>query len=169
MHNGNLAKPRPADKRIETSRLSEAEFLAQEIAEAKAALSRAVTELKLDAASAGDLRKWTQRYPWAAVGTAAVVGFAAAAAVTPAPGETFFDHLSQQKPKSRPYATNSGVAEDKLAPPKQSAFSEKVIDGMFELAKVFIQSLFVAMARPATPGDQPCDDAQDVRPIRVAK
>ena len=43
---------------------------------------------------ATDLRGWIDRHPWMAVGAASAAGFAAAAAVTPAPGQSLGEKLS---------------------------------------------------------------------------
>jgi hypothetical protein len=53
-------------------------FLAQQAADAKAAMQRTVAEMQTTAQQAANVRWWTQQYPWYAVGAAAVLGFVAA-------------------------------------------------------------------------------------------
>jgi hypothetical protein len=54
---------------------SEAAFLAQQAAAAKTAIGQTLEEMQKTAKEAADIRWWTQHYPWAAVGTAALLGF----------------------------------------------------------------------------------------------
>jgi hypothetical protein len=57
----------------------ESVFLAQQAADAKAAMQRTVADMKTRAIEVANVRWWTQQYPWYAVGAAAVIGFVAAA------------------------------------------------------------------------------------------
>jgi hypothetical protein len=54
---------------------NEAAFLAQQAAAAKIAIGQTLMEMQKTAKEAADLRWWTKHYPWAAVGTAALLGF----------------------------------------------------------------------------------------------
>src|SRR5688572_10869507 len=63
--------------------LSEAEFLQAEMKRTQAAMQTALHELRGSCATAADLRLWTKKYPWAAIGLAAGAGFATAALLTP--------------------------------------------------------------------------------------
>jgi len=64
--------------------LSEADFLARQSAEAKAAVSATLDRMRQDLKDGADLQAWTREYPWPSVGIAAALGFLAAAAITPA-------------------------------------------------------------------------------------
>jgi hypothetical protein len=125
--------------------LSEADYLAREVTDAKAALSHSLAKLKLGLTDSADLRQWVKYYPWASLGAAAAAGFAAAAAVTPAQGESFKDKLARLKP-----VVPLGSAEDLKSAPRQSnssrraSVTDNLINSVFDLAKVLIQTLIVA-------------------------
>jgi len=63
--------------------MSESEFVARQMAEAKAAMRHVVEDLKAELAKGVDVRLWTKEHPWFAVAGAAVAGFATAAAAVP--------------------------------------------------------------------------------------
>jgi hypothetical protein len=60
----------------------EATFLQQQAADARVAIQQTLTEMQETAKTAADVRRWTQQYPWIAVGAAAVLGFVASSALT---------------------------------------------------------------------------------------
>jgi hypothetical protein len=62
---------------------SEADFLTMQQEYAKAAIGRAVGELKEALASGADPRAWAKQYPWATLAASALAGFAATAALVP--------------------------------------------------------------------------------------
>jgi len=78
-------------------------FLAQQAADAKAAVRRTMADIKATAQEVADVRWWTQHYPWYAVGTAAVVGFITATqALAPADQHAQTAPPSQGPPAARP-------------------------------------------------------------------
>ena len=77
-------------------------FLAQQAADAKAAMQHTVADMQATAKEAANIRWWTQQYPWYAVGAATVLGFVAATYVL-APA----DHRPQPAP---PPATGQAAA-----------------------------------------------------------
>jgi hypothetical protein len=66
---------------------SERGFLADQAADAKAAMIRTLDEMKDTLARVADLRLWAKRHPWLFIGAAVAVGFATGALFTPAPGK----------------------------------------------------------------------------------
>ena len=62
---------------------SEADFLTLQQEHAKAAIGRAVGELKEALAQGADPRLWAKQYPWATLGVSALAGFAATAMLVP--------------------------------------------------------------------------------------
>ena len=62
---------------------SEADFLTLQQEHAKAAIARAMNELKGALAEGVDPRAWMQQYPWATMGAAAVAGFVATTLLVP--------------------------------------------------------------------------------------
>jgi hypothetical protein len=140
----------PNERRPEIE-LSEADYLAREIVDAKRALSHALVDLKSGLADSADLRRWVKRYPWAVLGAAAATGFATAAAVTPARGESIKDKLARLRPDGQ-----SPSADRRCSPPPKVEQSEtltvtdKLLSSLFDVAKVLVQTLIVtAFQRPA--------------------
>jgi hypothetical protein len=75
---------RQKDKETKTSSAtSEADYLAQQAADAQAAMAQAWADLKHSLATGVDVKKWTGRYPWIATGTALAAGVAAGYMLTP--------------------------------------------------------------------------------------
>lgn len=62
---------------------SEADFLTMQQEYAKAAIGRAVGDLKEALAQGVDPRLWAKQYPWATLGVSAIAGFAATAMLVP--------------------------------------------------------------------------------------
>ncbi len=64
-------------------------FLTQQAADATIAMQRTIADIQATAHEVADVRRWTQQYPWYAVGIAAVLGFMAATHVlVPSPPQT---------------------------------------------------------------------------------
>jgi len=53
-------------------------FLAQQAADAKTAIQHTVADMQATAKEAANVSRWTQQYPWYAVGAATVLGFVTA-------------------------------------------------------------------------------------------
>ena len=124
--------------------LSEADYLAREVADAKAALGHALADLKSGLSTSADLRLWVKHYPWAALGAAAAAGFAAGAVVTPAPGESLTDKLSKLKPNGRQTRAEEGAPSDRQ---KTSNVGSGLTGSLFDLAKTLVESLIIASVR----------------------
>ena len=61
----------------------EPDFLAEQSAEAQAALADTLNRIQATLKDTADLEQWAREYPWASVGVAAAFGFITAAAITP--------------------------------------------------------------------------------------
>jgi hypothetical protein len=115
-------------------RLDEATFLKQEGAEAKAAISQTLEELKGSLQTAADLSLWTRQHPWAALGVAAAAGFAVANAVTPSKHKAAPPPWQAYPPAG--YATGATAANGQQgASPLNSLLAP-----LFDMAKVALQS-----------------------------
>jgi ElaB/YqjD/DUF883 family membrane-anchored ribosome-binding protein len=102
-------------------------FLAQQAADAKAAIQRTVADMQASAAEAANIRWWTQHYPWYAVGAAAVLGFVTATSVL-APA----DH----RPPPAPPAAS------------QKAARPSWMTSLFEMVRSTLMSIMVDALRP---------------------
>ena len=74
---------KPSVKKPSAKPLSEAEFVAQQAADAKAAMAAAWGDLTGALKNTGDLTLWAKRYPWLTTGAAAVAGFVASYTLIP--------------------------------------------------------------------------------------
>jgi hypothetical protein len=143
LHNAqNTAKTSRRDQRSDGD-LSEADFLEREVADAKAALSHAVADLRNGVKSSADLRLWVKHYPWAAMGAAAVAGFAAATAVTPAKGETVGEKLSRLAKSAKPGETTDSAGQVSTQTASQSP-KTTLLNSLVDIAKVLIQTVVLA-------------------------
>ena len=151
--------------------LTEADYLAREVADAKAALVHALHGLKGGMASSTDMRKWVEHYPWAALGAAAAAGFAAAAAVTPAHGESLQEKASRLMPKhEEPKPSDGDGATSRAAmPSRMSAISDRLINSLFDIAKILVQTLIVTTLRGPEPQESSPYAAPEQRMTRMAK
>jgi hypothetical protein len=75
--------------------MGESEYVAQQAADARAAISHTISAIKADLAETVDVRLWTRQYPWMAVAAAACAGFAAACAVVPTKEDQALKRLSK--------------------------------------------------------------------------
>jgi hypothetical protein len=163
MRNEKSSAPTSLNERRLEVELSEADYLAREIVDAKSALSHALADLKSGVANSTDLRKWVQHYPWAALAAALATGFAAAAAVTPAPGESVSDKLARSRPNGRPCTGDQPAGRPPSEESHQASnITHKLVSALFDVAKVFVKTLIVtafqrpnANEQPATAGDEP--------------
>jgi hypothetical protein len=145
MHNEQSSAPTSRSERQLDVELSEADYLTREVTDAKAALSKSLDQLRIGLANSADLRQWVKHYPLASIGAAAATGFAAAAAVTPAQGESITDKLSRLVSERGPDTIDdSSRAAARQNPPKRATVMDNLITSLFDLAKVLVQTLIVA-------------------------
>jgi hypothetical protein len=127
-------------ERRSDSELSEADYLARESELTKLALTRTLEDLKSSLRSTADLRLWTRKHPWAALGIAAAAGFSAAAVVASKRSES-------EQPERRERPDQAGVfptggVDDRQSKPLMST----LFSSLFDLAKVALQSSIAAAA-----------------------
>jgi hypothetical protein len=79
----------PADKH------DEAAFLAQQAVDAKAAISRVLSDLGSDLGQAANPAHLMHKYPWLTLGASAIAGFAATAALVPSKEEQALKKLAK--------------------------------------------------------------------------
>ena len=151
MHNEQSSVSTSPSESQRDSELSEADYLAREVADARAALTQSLAGLKLGVTNSADIRQWVKYYPWASLGAATAAGFAAAAAVTPAKGESINDKISRLRRNGQPIsADDSATAPTQINSPRRASVSDQLISSVFDLAKVLVQTLIVAtLQRPA--------------------
>jgi ElaB/YqjD/DUF883 family membrane-anchored ribosome-binding protein len=102
---------------------SEADYLAREQAQASAAITAVLTDMKRAVAQGVDVRAWTRQHPLIMAGTATVAGFVAGMLVTPSKKETFKDFFGDKweafKDKMTPPATATATVGNPPPPAPQ--------------------------------------------------
>jgi hypothetical protein len=130
----------PPDK--PAKELSESEYLAQQAASAKAAITGALSEMGKDFARTADPRLWARQHPWATLAASAVAGFAAAATLVPS---------KEQQALAKLAAIERALEAHR--PGKHAADGEKASDGNGKEHKGgFLTTLLhelIAVVRPA--------------------
>jgi len=118
---------------------------------------------------ATDVRGWIDRHPWVAVGAASAAGFAAAAAVTPASGQSLGEKLSSTVEAVMAQAeAASGEAEVDGAPAARAGrqASQPSVWGMLlepvvDVLKVALQNYFTAYVAGQAAAQATCDPNND--------
>jgi hypothetical protein len=72
-------------RQLQPQTRSEASFLADQAADAKAAMIHTLRDIKESLGKVADVRVCAQQHPWLVIGSAVAAGFVAGAVVTPAP------------------------------------------------------------------------------------
>jgi hypothetical protein len=125
--------------------LTESDFLQLEGTRAREAIDETLRRLKDDLERAADVRLWTRRYPWAALGAAAVAGFAAATAVVPVRGQSLKEKLTGNG--SDPNEQGPQQTEAKQAA-VGSGVGVMLLTSLFDLAKIAVAKSVAAAAQP---------------------
>jgi len=100
---------------------SEADFLTLQQEHAKAAIGRAVSELKDALAQGVDPRPWMKNYPWATLGVSAVAGFVAASMLIPSKEQQALNKLAAIEKALNPPLPRRQPDEDMSVDGKQGA------------------------------------------------
>jgi hypothetical protein len=95
--------------------LTEAEFLQQEAARARAAISRALSDLGQNLKATADPHVLTRDHPWLAISTAAVAGFAAALTLIPSKEQQALRALAELERARHATPPQAAAASDKPA------------------------------------------------------
>src|SRR5438067_312676 len=88
------AKPQTTSE--DNSKISEADYLARQQEQAKAAISGVLSDMKQALAQGVSLREWTREHPWILMGTAAAAGVAAGMLLTPSKEESFKEFFEEK-------------------------------------------------------------------------
>jgi hypothetical protein len=135
--------------------VSDADFLAREIEDAKAALSSSLADLRSSAAASVDLSAWARAYPWPTVAASAAAGFAVAALV-----------MSKSKKSDVPAESGGDTADVSPHAAGKNAtagrsFLRSICFAAFDLAKLLIETLLVTAVRSAQSPAPPASSTDD--------
>jgi ElaB/YqjD/DUF883 family membrane-anchored ribosome-binding protein len=155
LNNAPASATTSSSERLADANLSEEKYLDLEAARTRAAVGQTLEELK-DSLRAGlDVRVWTARHPWAAVGVAAATGFAAAAAVRSAAHARTDTLPSTNGAGPQQAAVYSGATNGQSKPTKDSP----IVKGLFELAKVAIEASIMAAGKAVAANQAAANEA----------
>jgi hypothetical protein len=110
--------------------LSESEFLTRQSADAKAAISRVVSDLQHDLTQTVDPRAWLQSHPWTTLGATAIAGFVAAAMVVPSKEEQMLKKLRAIEKALTPDPAAPAVNGDATVDPSRRAAGGGFLAGL---------------------------------------
>jgi ElaB/YqjD/DUF883 family membrane-anchored ribosome-binding protein len=146
---------------------SEADFLANQQAKAKAAMDTAIADMKRALSGAfkdnAHLTEWMGAYPWVSMGLGAAAGFLAGSALTPSREETFKERLrslmDEVKPKEdKEKASEKGTEKAARAAvdAQKPSFMSQLGQGLFDVLKTaLITTLSSAVTAQAVQDDGP--------------
>jgi len=141
-------KPQPPKKKND---LSEADFLADQQAKARAAMDTAVADMKRAISNAfkdnAHLTEWMGAYPWVSLGIGAAAGFLAASALTPARDETFKERLEslieevkRKEVKEEKAEKGTEKAARAAVDAQKPTFMAQLGSGLFDILKTALVS-----------------------------
>ena len=146
------AQPRQSELQ---AALGETQVLDRQVAEAKEAVLRTLDDVKANLGTAADVRLWTQRYPWLAVGVAAATGFAAASLVTPSRGQSLQDKIDEltlankdNKEQSVPAETDRAANAAAAKASTRSAIATTIFGSLFEILRMAMTNFAMSAMRP---------------------
>jgi hypothetical protein len=111
----------------------EATFLQQQAADARVAIQQTLAEMQETVKVAADVRRWTQQYPWIAVGAASVLGFVASSALARNGAVHSQAEVTQQRQADRPSLLMSFLSP--LFPMLRNALVSTVVSGVMDKAQ----------------------------------
>jgi hypothetical protein len=136
--------------------LTEAQFLAQEATDAKAAMFRAIGDLKSQVAAGVDPRGWVQDHPWVTLSGVAAASFVATTITVPSKEQQALRHLA---------AIEAAVHHE---PPEKSSRTNGHSDGkeprsllamvaleLLAVFKPFLSELLANLVRPSPKPEDP--------------
>jgi len=142
-----------------TSELTEAQYLQEQAANAKAALKQTLTDFGQHLAGGVDLRNWAAKYPWWTVGGAAVAGFVAATVAVPSKEQQALKKLAAYERALRPpepakhVGDGNGHDGDGAKTEKKGLFASIAGDVIKSLGPALISAVTAGMgAQAATEG-----------------
>jgi hypothetical protein len=136
--NSGTASTKPS---VAASEPSNGDSFAHEAAVAKAAIYRAIDETRHSLATAVDVRLWTKKRPWIAIGLAATAGMAAA---------VFLRRGGRPAPPNAepiPAGTNQQAASSKPIEPAHAGIGAAIAGSLFDLAKFGLETAIASGIR----------------------
>jgi len=144
---------------------TEAEYLQQQAALAKAALAGTLASLKDDLGETVDLRLWTKQHPWIMSMAAAVAGFATAAAVVPSKDRhehKFIESLKDAFHKATHPSKNGSSKEKEEHHEHHPGWGESILKELIGAIRPVLVSLVAGLVKP--PPAPPQESASTATP-----
>lgn len=139
----------------------ESDTLSSEAAMTKAAIRRVLDETRGSLGSAVDVRLWTKKSPWIALGIAATAGMAFAVAVRRASNHAAANGDASPTPTSPPPPPSASAA------PAGGGIGAAIASSLFDLAKFGVETAIMSrIKRSVPPNPQPAD--YQTEPVHAA-
>jgi len=159
--------PTPGDS---TPKATEAQFLAQQAVDAKAAISRTLSDLGTSLGNGANLSAWTREYPWLTLGATTVAGFVAAAAIVPSKEQQALRRLAKieralnpEPPKKKKSDSEDGDGQDdvKRFQSGRQSFMRSVLGEVIKAVQPAVLSMLTAgvTAHAAKPSEEEMESA----------
>jgi len=134
--------------------LSESAFLQEQAANAKAAITQTLSEAKDALVEGVSIREWTARYPWIALGGAAVAGFVAATQLVPTKEQQALKKLAEYERALHPerFERQKREKEDETELDEHGKVKKKKPGMMQTIVSELIRSIGPALASSLTAG-----------------
>jgi len=151
--------------------VTEAEYVARQTAEARAAISNTINAISGDMKDTVDVRLWTKQYPWLAVGAAVCAGFAAACAVVPSKAEEeklTLEALARRlkpDPKPQPPPAAAGTDGDNAqayATGRRSFWTSIALELISVVRPLLMSALTAGLAAKAAQPEQPPESPENI-------
>jgi len=136
---------------------SEAAYLDEQAAAAKAAMRHTVDELKQSLKETADIKYWARRHPWASVGAAAAGGFVAAVALFSRSDEEH--QIDEARRRRAPESADRGADEDRSKP---SGILGAVTGPLFDIAKTVFDHALMALVGTGVAAKATEDELEEV-------
>jgi hypothetical protein len=143
-----------SDSAVPAAALDEGAYLRHQSAQAKAAISGALADLKTDLAKGVDPRLWMKSHPWVTLASAAVAGFATAAAVVPNREEQALRKLAAIQRAVDGARNGNGKGESAPAQ-EHSGFVGTMLKELVGIVKPIALTLLTEHLKPQGPEEQP--------------
>ena len=176
------ADPAPLKPGEPAPKTDESRFLAQQAADAKAAIKAAFADIATGCGQSVSVGGWMKQYPWLTLGASTVAGFVASAMIVPSKEEQALRKLAKieralNPPRPKAVETEEDEDADKAAGAKQyksgrTSFMRSVMGEVIKAVQPAVVSLLTAgvtaqAAKPSQEEMQAAAAAEDQRSAGV--
>ena len=138
---------------------SEAAYLAEQAANAKAAFKQTLEEIKSGLGAGISPAEWTKEHPWMMLASAMVVGFTATTMAVPSKQQAALNRLKKIEAALKEPPPEK-IHESNGHKPEKRGLTTVVVAELIRAATGIVSTLLKAAAVPPPPPPSPADSAQ---------